>query len=770
METESLNKEGMPFHNKKIISDILNKIKMSALGESIKQILTFDLNNKKTAGYMDSYSLSDYAEIIKVLVTGVINKEDFRNFSLFYDYDIFLMSDKNLINKRIADNNNQYKKINDSIRFGDPERDLSHEFSDDLIDKVKNNASKKEHWDEEITFADVEKSIKKKNKDELPLEIEKIKITADDLILSECKDYYVKAESDKGVKYNRKHILIFNKNNSSEFEIEISLSDYPKKNELRIIDKKMNTEASVIGKKLIIKHSHNGISINRVDFNCTERMKKFKFSFCIINCSSFWFKDISTLYLIEAVSKKKQSKSLIINCSSEEIKFNGDSDLCETECLKDGASFVYNENKSYKLFVNENSFNDENIAYAKLQIGENVLDIVFKEETPSNVSCSGIRIEQKKLYAKRSFLYKGNNKLSLGTSDYNTKDELRENLELEEYIVKTKFLSFTIYGNERKEEILEIRDDIKNAYYTLIDYFNANDTLPSLAYYDDELSKLAVHYIKTVFTALSEIEDNKPLSKSQQDILRIGVINYPEKELVAYSPLHPLNVAYQVMLTRESSDMKQEIRDDILKKFCSDNLMPMIRNEKGKLCKVFEQKHSPQWTYYYPSDIKKINGSRSFVPIIVKEKIQEFYNHFRYLFINDNIGSNKLIINAVNMGDCNNLFRGIINYYKEKLNKRCAIENMLKITVNIYNDNNMYNVFECLSCKSLLKRFIGIKEEDCKFSENELINCLISNLKYYQKDKNADKYEYCHLSFVEMDQKTEEGFSNHTDIRSGNYA
>lgn len=767
--TENLQKEGMPFNRTQITADIENQIKKSDLSASTKQILLFDLDNKKDTGYMDSYSLNDYAEIIKVLANGVINECDFRNFLLFSDNDIQTMNEKEA-KERINENHKLYKKISDSVRFGDPEHDLSSEFSDSLIKKVKDNSNKKEYWDCDITFSEVEKSKKNRIKGQLPLEIEKITIIADGNILSEYNQYFIRPEAEKGVKFNRKHILIFNQNNYSDFEINICLSDYLRKNDtyISIIDKKTDTEALSDGKKLIIKQRHSGVSINRVNLKCTERNDNFQFSFCIINCKSVWFKDVAASYLIEAKANKKRPKSLVINCNSEEINLNAGSQIGETISLEPDLNLKYDEEKFYKILINEESFNDENIVCAKLEINDVILDIIFKEESPVNVNCSGIKIEQKKLFAKKSFLYKGNNKLVLGTNEYNTRDELRINIELEEFIVKNRCLSCSVYNNEYKEEKLEVNDEIRNAYYAMLDFYIANNTLPSLAYYDKELSALALDYVNAVFYALSDFEQNKPLLKSQQDILRIGVVNYPDRDTIAYSPLHPLNVAYQILLSREADDMKHEIREEILKKLCSDNLMPIIRNEKGKLCTIFEQKHSPQWTYYYQSDIKKYNGSRDFVSTIVKEKIEEFRSHFKYLF--GNVGRNKLIINAVNMGDCYNLFKGIVNYYKKQLNDEKSPESMLTIIVNVYNDEEIYNVFECLSQKSALKHFlngIGIKEENSKFSENELINCLVSKIRYYRKDKDSEKYEYCHLSFIEMDQTTNEDFSNHADIRSG---
>lgn len=146
---------------------------------------------------------------------------------------------------------------------------------------------------------------------------------------------------------------------------------------------------------------------------------------------------------------------------------------------------------------------------------------------------------------------------------------------LEELIIKNHILSCTFYSFEMIDVTeLDVSEEIKSAYNTLLDYCVANDTLPSLVYYDDEFTKLASNYLSAVISALSGFEENKPLTKSQQDILRIGVVRYPEKNIIAYSPFHPINVAYQIALAKAANDMTIEIRDDILKKLCADNLCP----------------------------------------------------------------------------------------------------------------------------------------------------------------------------------------------------
>ena len=769
--TESLSKESLPFCRTQLIADVKERIKQSSLDVASKRILLHDLDLKNNAGYMDSYSITDYSDIIKAIVNEQIESSDFKGFQLFYDEDLhsLLLNDEKAIDSRIVDNYKWYKHINDTFRFDDAERDLAKDFSEDFIKRVISNHSKQDCWSDGITYEEVKKALRKKEKGESPLIIGRIYVNADNSHMLENVQYYVKHEAEKGAKANNLHILIFNKAACSEFEIIVEFSDTIKENTHNLVDTQ-NATSDTTGRKLIITQQHKGISINRVDLKCTKRNNSnFRFSYCIIDCDASWFKDVSTLYSIEAKPKKKEPKSLIINCTSEEIRFNPSVELGSTIRLQNELELNYDESKHINIVIDDNSFNDDNIANATLVINDDILSILFVSERPQNTPCSGISLEQKKLLSKQKFNYWGNNKLRLGTNEYNTQGELKDNLMLEELIIKNRILSCTFYSFETIDVTeLDVSEEIKNAYDTLLDYCVANDTLPSLVFYDDEFTKLASAYLSAVISALSGFEENKPLTKSQQDILRIGVVHYPEKNIIAYSPFHPINVAYQIALTKAASDMTIEVRNDILKKLCSDNLLPMVRDDGGELYRILDQKHSPQWKYYYKANAKKNNGSREFVSVIVKEKITEFYNHFGYLF--DSVGNNKIIINAVNMGDCHNLFKGIILYFLNQYSNEKSPDSMLTIIVNVYNDNRVHSVFECLAHKRLLRKFIDkleLRYDESRLTISELVNCLVSKIKFYSKDLSDKEYDYCHLAFIEMDQKSNEGFSNHNDIRSG---
>lgn len=764
--TESLQKEGMPFHKDSLIADIKDSINTSGMTDGEKQVLFFDLNNKKNSDFMDMYSLADYASILSILDKGHFDEDDFREFGLFADPELSTISfcgEKELI-QRIKDNNKYYRQIDYSIKYGNIDDDLEGDYTENFIKSVK-KAITQEHWDSGISFVDVVEDRKKKDVKLKPLKIENVEITTDDATLRENIDFYVRGEKNTASGQRKIHILLFNPNGYKGFEVSVGYSDYLGKNDLEFIDKSAKASAKVSGKKVVINISHDTLSIGKLKVNCKDRAEKFEISYFIVDCAKTWFDEITTCYLIKSDVKKKTPQALIIYCDSEEMVFNRHAQNSSGKVhLEPDLEIYANINEKFTLVIDESSFNDDNTAYATVTFNGICIPVLFKAAETINISITAIKIEQMKLKACQSFIYKGNNKLAFGTNEYNTREDFRENLFAEEIITTEKFLSCIVSDGQIIENPINVSTAVVNAYNNFAAYFSDHDTLPSIAYYDQTLSGLAAAYLNAILDELSEAQNGSPLSNKQKEILKIGTVFYPSLEQIAFSPLHPLCVAYQLSLTKEGSG--EEIREDILKKLFVDNLVPFIHDEKERLYKVSEQIHSPNWVYYCLADRKKYKGSRKFVADLTCEKIRDFCDHFRYLF--DDVCGNEIIINAINMGDCHNIFKGIVEYYKAEIKKDPNAA--LSIVINVYDDGKTYNAFEVLSRKSALKRTLegmGIKEDSKDYSESEFINLLMTKVSYFRKSIHEPKFAYSHIAFIEMDNETKTGFSNMNDIRSG---
>lgn len=761
---EDLQKEGLPFNKNTVLKDIKSRLSNSGMKSAEQAILRFALENQNKKDIFDDYSLHDFENVLSVIYRGHIEAGDFRNFGLFADMEFIntiLISSNNF--ERIEDNYKYFQSINDSVKLGDLESDLEGKYRDSFIKKIRKNinCSGSDEWDNDISYEEIkrEQENAQRNKDRFEYRDTTVRRNGGDLISN--NEYFVRSDSEKGVKKKKLNLLILNdKEEQNIFDICVSFTSSAKKES--IAQNFGCNKAIFEGRNLLIR-----IESEEVSFAKVKLIKEYGYEIkiCIINCVPDYFTEYRSSFYIKP-NKKLEKSYLEIVSEDIPLVFNrkageDDSDIILSTTLRNDMHIAYSSDTTLILDADEDTFSDINKVCFWLKLVNKELPIIFNCSLSQNVSISGAKIEQMKLTKKQSFLF-FDNRLTFGTDSYNAKEDLREALQVEAFMIKSNSMSCKVYDAESgniDDLPIEVPDNIQDAYKQLVSYYAQRNTLPSLAFYDKELIDLASKYVNEVINEFQNINSGDSINKQTENILRIGTVYYDSA--IAFSSLHPMNIAHQLLLAKE--EVGDEISEDIVKKINADNLVPFIRNDDAQTYLCVTQEKVPQWTYYYPKDEPKFNGKMGYVPRLIKEKIINFNNHFPYLF--GNLGNNKIIINSVNFGDCENLFRGIVEYYKSTFG-----DDSMYIDVYVYGDINTKTVFEYMSDKALLKNFLslcGIKENSKKYSDLEFANYLLEHLKYYKKSLQDSKYHYCHLAFIQMDQKEQEAISNRDNVFSG---
>lgn len=760
---EDLQKEGMPFHRDRIFADIENRLKYSQLKSAECEVLKYALELQKQKDKLDDYSLHDFENILAVIYREHIQSEDFQKFGLFSDMELVnTISSGENYRARIEDNHHCYREVNESVRLGDPASDLAGRQSEPFISRVKSNINKRgtDEWDYDISYEyyKKEQSKLKKAKDKFLYRDTSVRRNGGDL--EKNKEFFVRTDGEAGAKKKKLNLLIFNDADDKDlFEICVSFTDKGKKN---CIDKCFGCEAVFDNKNLLIKVKNQSFQFAKVKLS---REYGYEIKICIINCTSDFFSEYRSNYIIKP-NKKNEKCCLEIACEESQLVFNrkelenGDKSA-QRLLLK--SELVVNTSKDTAVILetDEETFSDDNKVSFFLSINSELLPIVFNCSLSKNVSITGSKIEQLILTQQQNFLF-FDNRLVFGTDSFNTKEALREALQIEAFLVKNHSMCCRVFDAEHgqmESVCLQVPNSIQAAYDQLIDYYAQKDTLPSLAFYNEELIEIAKRVVNAVHAEFDSIIPGDSIDETTKNILKIGTVDIRGK--IAFSAFHPMNIAHQLQLSDET--VGNAISEDIIKKLNPDNLIPFIRDNDGKAYVCVTQDQVPQWTYYYPKDEPKNNGKMGFVPRLIKEKIIHFYDHFGDLF--NGIGNDKLIINAVNLGDCENLFRGIIEYYKSMYGK-----NPMNIDVYVYGNGAARNLLDYMSDKLALKNFLntcGVKDNGKDYSELEFSNYLLDHLKYYKKSMKEKKYHYCHLAFVQMDQEEQEAFSNRDNVISG---
>src|SRR5699024_5973227 len=176
---------------------------------------------------------------------------------------------------------------------------------------------------------------------------------------------------------------------------------------------------------------------------------------------------------------------------------------------------------------------------------------------------------------------------------------------------------------------------------------------------------------------------------------------------------------------------------------------------------------SPEWRYYTLVDGDHYNEIRDFVPKLVAEKIEEYYAHFRFLF--DGIGDHCMILSLHNLGECREIFLGIIRYFKKRISDNLMPDEILNFEVNIYSDKDSlihHNDFSVLSNLSRTKAYLC--EIDGKYENNsDLASLLVSKVHFYIHKEADESYRYAHIAFYQMLSSDKCGDSQISQLTTG---
>lgn len=742
--TESFAKEGMPFHIDSIQKDIKSELEGSSFTEVDKEIINIDLERKKNVLFKDNNSIFEYREVLDILNKGCINREQYKDFGLFYDSKLSEFEGKELKN-RIKDNALYFNRVDEIHNYGNPETQLEKYFEEKGIDKLKGS-----DW-KDVEYKEVKKSVDEKKLIK-PLEY-----------LSSSQEWD-KEEGRSKAKSRIRNIIVFNENGSETINLEFSFDDYLKKE--YIYKTEGEVEASISGKKLkvTIKDIEGKSNFYKVIYK--DEKVKFEFKIVMLKCNEKYLESIKSRFSL-VVKKKEQYISVNTNDSS--ITFNefadGNISNYEIDSNNDVINIESDEKLTVKISENFEYENDSDLAMFNLKIGNELVTIGMVGTTEKIVPIEGFKVWKLKREKSSDFKLIGDNKLQHGTREYFTRDEFRRNLELEKQIIDLEGLSFIDTADGLESIELDLNNDVKKAYCSILEYYRVSKKLPSLTYLNDDLKSLYEDFINAYIKSLNNIEEGSYLTQSEKNLFRIGTIkrDIEDRELV-FTSLHPLNIAYQLHLLNCVDD--ETITDEVLKKFTSTYLLPYIVDENDKLYIPMEQQHTPEWKYYVDENLPRYKSSRDFVSKLVNEKIDEFVGHFKYMF---EMGNNAPIrINLINTGDSKEILQGIFKYYVKQLKSDKAKE-VLQMDLFIYSNKNITNAFEEVAFNENINSLKEIYNLDLKvdhMSEEDVLNLYREKVHFYTK-KLEEGIEYAHITFLEMNNEAKKVTSNMDDIPSG---
>lgn len=755
----SLSKEGMPLNILIIERDILRKINEAGFSKVDKQILYMHLENIKKELDGSTASIFEYENLIDVLSDSQITADEYKKFELFPDEKAALYTG-NKLKSRLEDNHSNYIKVSEVHSYGGDQIKLEKMYGESGAKRLI-----KPDW-EDVSYTEILNYLAgKKNKSS----IEYIPVISD-------KKIWDKEEGDTKAKNRIRNILVFADKGAESIDITLSFTDFTKKANIQIPKTYQNSlVCENSGKKLLVtlQGLTDKADFSRLVYKCDNA--KFDFKFAVLKCDPKLLEGIKTQYSVEI--KKDNNSAIRIKTDEEEVVFNYNAGSDRRVSINEVDQVIpISDNERTLITVGDNypeSEENEDVRFF-ISTSDFVVPLIKTFTMTTPVVIEGLKLWYFKRIHQHSFTSLGDNSLLFGTKKYYTRDEFRRSLDLEKRYIEAA----SPFVLEKKDEEIKIvpkeiklPPTVKEAFDDLIQYYKRINSIPSLTYINNDVEELYKKYLDAIIKAVDSIDEGSYLTEEAKGLFYLGIVKrqYGDSEILL-SPLHPINVAYQLYLNTQNIDGLEEDNGDLLRKFQHTALLPYINIDPDTLeKKVFVpvgQVHSPEWKVYVDETLPRYKGSKDFVSKLVSEKIKEFIEHFSYLFSKETDA--PIRINLINTGDSREIVQGIIKYYAKEL-ATTGKKQVIPIRVTMYTNSKIDNAFETMSRiddAELLFEVLNLDIRANNVSKDDLVDIYRNNVDFYMKSMD-ELFDYAHVTFIEFDDDNQAINTVMEDIPSG---
>ncbi|MDO3408381.1 DNA phosphorothioation-dependent restriction protein DptH [Saccharibacillus sp. CPCC 101409] len=760
----SFGKEGMPFHINSIEENLQEMMSSSELSQAEKQILKFSMAaNKAQQGIHEQITLFDYEKILTVLNNQKLEDKDYKDFALFRDTDIFNtpMTDKQ-IQARLSENQVLFSHVEMAHQYGPIDISLERHFDEQGVKELSAM-----DW-QSTDFGKVMRSNQKKLEGKGLEYIEPIK-----KLTLEGLTYWERPDGETKSKQRKRNLIIFNPEQHRRITLELPFSDFIKNQFISNTTIKYNINSEASGKKIKVELTHSPGQTNFYGVKYkTDVSQTYDFKIAIIETEEKLLQAIQTSYTVNLVKSRSKHSSILINSDDEQWIFNKDQpDVIKVELMEEFEQNQFEIAETDELVVTKNPdmASEEELIHFTIKLVKTEIPLSIQDVVDRPVPIGGFNVWKMKREKQEHFIYRLENdkmKIIQGTRETYAQGEFKKNLERELKLIEANHLHFTEEVGILNPEPINVPEPVKEAYIDLLRYFRDNQLLPSLAYFDEDYATLAKRYVQAYLQELEQLQNGQSLLPSHREMVLLGTIRKGLKDPEwLYTPLHPLNLAYQLQL----NDLigKEAINDELLRSLRPTHLLPYVHYNNA-LYKAIEPSDSYEWTTYIDQGLPRFESSKMFVNKLVQEKIEEFTEHFSYLFELDYRAPLK--INTINMGDCQEILQGLFEYYKRQLKREIEKSDLLPIELHIYAEKGINNVFEEMSqysdAEEIAKNF-NLKLELEGYHSEELLNIFRDQVKFYSRDVEANQYEYSHVTFYQMSKIEQEATSNAAEMITG---
>lgn len=735
--SERLDKQNgiwSPEHIKKMLGDLIDE---QDSGKDISRCL---LDYQFAAIQEDGATMFGFAPLYKALLDGDLK---FDELSLLNDPLIKDFRGKpKQIKKRLEENRKLYKELEYVVEHFPNQLKSRLDFSSKFIDKCfpEGNIDKWKTIDFQVFSNEF---IKNKNK---TLEFENEVAGNNVTVIARNKD-----ESKSGRR--ERNIIILVDENQAELDFELHfIGNDLEESQLRKTSKSSlnNAEFKIISRgtkrtKTGFKAFFDGTpSYFTLYTDRDKTTERFKFNCLAIRKNDFHVDAFKTCFVVvpnkkEIILQTDDSKliinpalpgSVVVSDLNQEVDFDQFGEIDFTKLA-----------------------NESDLVEFRVKHGEHCIKFTIEGQSATDSLSLPILLDTDRYIRLLTDEYYGEfnrskNVVIIDNKEVSPVSKRLNLLKWEASFLDEDIIAFTSSGGVKLSVIEAVDLNIYKAYCELFDCLKKLGTLPSLVGWGHELRKLVKTIIESYISYLEQIPKNTALNSDQKLVMNIGMGVFEGKEYL--TPYHPLILSYYLAIAEQMVEDSETRSFEALPKVTIERLTP-----RGLLPYVYDSKFGFSYTQHVKEDVfwlelvPQQESSYQFVRKLVKEKIGEFKLAFSQLFT---VNSSKLIINALNQQYCEELFLGLVDYFKEQLDDACPIH------VNLYDDAFHLNAFDRFAEESsllVIKSYLELDKGASKDNADSIVDLLRTKLTYSKFTHAQVEYNqaYAHLAFFRNNQK-----------------
>lgn len=746
--------EGLPLHVNQIAGNLNQLLLESNLNPIERKMASHYLNRKKSEHQLANSSFLDFEDVLALVNKGNLEHEDCCSLQYFYDskledlvkeqesHSIDSSKWKNLereINKRLTENNSQHEEIERLRSLGNPKEKLEETY-----DKGGNKLNK-ENW-YTVDFSDIE-DWKEATKQKKAIEFyaEKVKITVE----SQTLQFWKRPQSSTAAGRRNWSFIIFHPTYKEGEKIEITLP-FDRHTKTEFLNSTSKKIARTRGHSLIaeLKLGQDGVTFGRIVYKHEKAASgNYSFNFVVVSSEKQFFEAFQTSFQVVATSKAKQSIHLTL--SNQSLIF-GDGTM-DVDLKEQGQSISIEDGATIRFTSGLLDENDKNIRFSiltqRFELPVEVADKVLK-----NIPINGKEIWERKQSIQRSLLTDSEVKrIEIDNLPYVTFEKDRPFLLMEFDWLRKRVRQAKIKFNTLVPQQVELPEEVEQAYDDFLEVIEQTETIPSLLYYSDLIREKAEIYVKSYIKAIENISDKQIMTNEERGLFYLGSAR--DEQVIYMTPFSPLNVAYQLQITEECKG--ETIDVNILKRLNAVYTLPYIVAYSGNLFKPTMDSRLPEWHAFLPSEKVTVGETNTYLAQVVKEKLDQFCDHYDYLFALDS--KSPILLNIINIPNDREILNGIVEWLKKHIKETNKLSELRPIEIVSYRkDMDGYSVFDELNdignAEEISNR-LGINFSMGDYLAEDVLFTIQQVLRYSKRDI-SEKVGYSHITFYKM--KTEE--------------